>query len=176
MVHLCGVDLAAKEDRPTGFALLDGDMITLKLLFPDREMMEEARFCDYVAVDAPTSGKDSFKERYLRRLGAFPVSMRWMRILTERAVRLFPFHAGRFFESFPTGCLKQLGMYDPGRRAFSSFIHREFEIEGRINRHTLDAAAMALTLRLFLLGEGFVIPEGGLPLVLPARFKLGTGP
>ena len=101
-----------------------------------------------------------------------PLSLPTMALLRDRAIRISPKAPCPLFESFPTACAKILGVYSRNRSGILNLMN-DLEILGPVNRHTLDAALLALVLDLFLKGEGFAVSGEGLPLVLPPRFKMG---
>ncbi len=124
-------------------------------------------------MDAPTSPGHGPKEEILRLYGAMPLTMPSISRLRERAVKLSSAAPCRILESFPTACAKILGIYSRDRRGIFEFLG-DLRLEGPVNRHTLDAALLALVMDLFLKGEGLTVPGPGLPLVLPPRFKTSS--
>ncbi|HAR35879.1 MAG TPA: DUF429 domain-containing protein [Acidobacteria bacterium] len=104
-IKIAGIDLAGSPRRPTGFCLIDGKQVFLKVLFTDEEIVEEvlAARPELVTVDAPLSlppGRQTINERNafhfrpcdleLRKRGLkfFPITLGPMRMLTERGLRL----------------------------------------------------------------------------------------
>jgi predicted nuclease with RNAse H fold len=104
-----GVDLRASEEKPTGWALLVGDVAETKILKTDEEIIRESIRCnpDVISIDSPLGipigrccTKDSCKcrikgilrqcERTLWRRGVrvFPCLLPSMQKLTERGMRL----------------------------------------------------------------------------------------
>ena len=104
-IKIIGIDLAGSPRRPTGFCLIDGKQVFLKVLFTDEEIRQAvlAARPELVTVDAPLSlppGRKTINERNafhfrpcdleLRKRGLkfFPITLGPMRILTERGLRL----------------------------------------------------------------------------------------
>lgn len=102
---IVGIDLAGSPRRPTGYCLIDGDQVFLKVLFTDDEIMEDLYSTgpELVAVDAPLSlppGRPTIDEQNgvhfrpcdleLRKRGLkfFPVTIGPMRMLTERGIKI----------------------------------------------------------------------------------------
>lgn len=102
---IVGIDLAGSPRRPTGYCLIDGARVSLKVLFTDDEIMEDlsATRPELVAVDAPLSlppGRRTIDEHNgvhfrpcdleLRKRGLkfFPVTIGPMRMLTERGIKI----------------------------------------------------------------------------------------
>jgi predicted nuclease with RNAse H fold len=101
-----GIDLAGVESRPTGFCLMDANLLASTcLLYNDREIIHKTVKCkpDVVAIDAPLSlprGRESLWKRsnvHLRecdrellkmKIKFFPLTIGPMRQLTERGMRL----------------------------------------------------------------------------------------
>ncbi|MCD6106491.1 MAG: hypothetical protein J7J79_03940 [Thermoplasmata archaeon] len=144
----------------------------MSIVYSDEQVLEALSNCNFCALDAPTSPKAGIKEGILRHYGAMPLSLPTMALLRERAIRISSRTPCPLFESFPTACAKILGVYSRDRRGILGLLDG-LGVLGPVNRHTLDAALLALVLDLFLKGEGFVVLGEGLPLVLPPRFKTG---
>lgn len=101
-----GIDLAGVESRPTGFCLMDDNLVDNSFLFyTDEEIIAETikGQPDVVAIDAPLSlprGRESLwirsnihlrecdRELLKMRIKFFPLTLGPMRQLTERGMRL----------------------------------------------------------------------------------------
>jgi predicted nuclease with RNAse H fold len=120
-----GIDLSASEKRSTGWALMEGKRVQVKLLKTDKEIIETTTGVnpDLVSIDSPLGlpkGRDCTKdscecrrfgitreaERILRHRGVFifPSLIRSMQLLTERGIHLRKMFEKRGFpviESYP---------------------------------------------------------------------------
>ncbi len=92
-----GLDLAGREDRPTGYALLRGKGLPViaRILYHDDEILDAVRYARIVAIDSPirvSSNLRGYREidKVLIRMGyrVLPPTWKGMRILVERAERL----------------------------------------------------------------------------------------
>ena len=56
-MKIIGIDLAGKQDNPTGFCVLDQDQVTLKTLYPDKDIINDTKRINpsLIAIDAPLS-------------------------------------------------------------------------------------------------------------------------
>lgn len=56
-VMILGIDLAGKENNPTGLCLLESAKAKLKIVYPDEEILEEIKqnSPELIAIDAPLS-------------------------------------------------------------------------------------------------------------------------
>ncbi|OYT47931.1 MAG: hypothetical protein B6U85_03945 [Desulfurococcales archaeon ex4484_42] len=99
-MHIAGLDLAAKEDRCSGFAVIRVNkpkpkLIFLKCLSTDYEII--GNIIKYgislVAIDAPITPKPIMREvdRVMIKSGfkVFPPSFSWMKRLSQRAYNLY---------------------------------------------------------------------------------------
>ncbi|WP_252897017.1 DUF429 domain-containing protein, partial [Metallosphaera hakonensis] len=103
----CGIDLAVK--RKSAVAVLEGKTIEVKFLMTDEELINTCRSASVVAIDAPLTYANGFREvdRLLisKGLRVFPPS--FIKSLTERGIRLAK-HL-RAIETHPTSSFKLLG-------------------------------------------------------------------
>lgn len=107
--RIIGIDLRALETRPTGWALIKGDMAETKIFYTDGDLFRETLACepDIVSIDAPLTlpeGRCCVRdncscrskgivrecERILWRRGVkvYPSLLPSMQRLTERGIRL----------------------------------------------------------------------------------------
>jgi len=160
-MKIMGIDLAGKEENPTGICILNNKELFLKSLFSDYEIVDEVVLVDpvLVGIDAPLSlpwGRCCLKrdcecavgghfrqaERDIRRYGrVLPLTFPGMNMLTYRGVKLGKQLRVRsmVFETHPRTNQRILGFSD-----LQVDLNRYFSISGEITDHTLDAALAAL--------------------------------
>ena len=116
---IAGLDLAAKEDRCSGFAIirtseLKSKLILLRCLSTDDEIVDSIikYGISLVAVDAPITPKPVMREvdRVMIKSGfkVFPPSFSWMKKLTQRAYNLYltlRSHGVKVIETHPKSAL-----------------------------------------------------------------------
>lgn len=125
--NFLGVDLAASTSRCSGVARLvatygGGEVVHATCLGSDEEIVNYARLSrpSVIAIDAPlTRGSGAFRDvdRELIRLGfrVLPISMRWMNVLTERAIGLaskLAVYGFKVIETHPRSALLSSGLRD----------------------------------------------------------------
>jgi predicted nuclease with RNAse H fold len=152
-MKIMGIDLAGKEENPTGICILNNKELFLKSLFSDYEIIDEVVLVDpvLVGIDAPLSlplGRCCLKrdcewvvdghlrqaERDIRRYGrVLPLTFPGMNMLTYRGVKL-----GKqlrvlsmVFETHPRTNQRILGLSD-----LQVDLNRYFSIRGEITDHT----------------------------------------
>jgi hypothetical protein len=158
-MKVVGVDLAGKPENPTGFCLLSDEGSQTKLVFSDKEIIDEIERIkpDCIAIDAPfwlprtgiwrTSDEKLIKRGFQPVSPAFPT----MRLLVLRASNLIKVLKERnfaFIEVFSSASEKVLGLSK----------------EPRKNKDEYDALLCALTAKAFLEGkyedlDGIIIPR-----------------
>ena len=178
-----GLDLAGKETRPTGVAVLTPDSLTCLTLLSDEEIVDfvASSAPDLAAIDAPLSRpssgwlRDSDRELIRMGLRVLPPLLGPMRSLTERGIRLA---AGlralgvRVVEVHPGSTAKVLGV--PRTTAGVLEALKRVGIPARLSAgrigtiHEVDAALAALTGALLLMGRAEVVGGPG-GIVLPKR-------
>ena len=161
-MKIMGIDLAGKEENPTGISILNNKELLLETLFNDHEIIDEVVLVDpvLVGIDAPLSlplGRCCLKrdcecavgghfreaERDIRRYGrVLPLTFQGMNMLTYRGVKLSKQLRvlSEVFETHPRTNQRILGFTD-----LTEDLNRYFSINGEITVHTLDAALAALT-------------------------------
>ncbi|MEM2119369.1 MAG: DUF429 domain-containing protein [Candidatus Bathyarchaeia archaeon] len=180
-----GIDLAAKESNPTGWAFLKGRLLETCLIYMNSEILEKIASCSpsIVAIDAPLSLpkkgplRKSDKEMMRRGLHVIPPSFSAMQTLTLRAMELSKLIADKghvIIEVHPTSTRKVLKMPAKNWKEIQNKL-RLMGLTGEINKrelspHEIDAATAALTAHLYVQGqtenvgnkgEGYiVIPKG----------------
>jgi predicted nuclease with RNAse H fold len=150
-----GIDLAGKEENPTGFAILNKNIITKKL-FSDDEIINEIENIkpDIIGIDAPFSfpKKGYWRESdlHLKRNGFRPLSPRFpsMKILVRRAQRLIEklqdLQNYKIIEVFPRATEKIL------------FLNKEFfenKLGKKISKDEYDAILAAIIAKFYFEGK-----------------------
>ncbi len=98
--RVVGIDLAAKNNRCSGYAVIEitndyATLIKLKCLYEDEEIIKEVinDGISLVAIDAPITNNPIMREvdREMIRKGfrVFPPSFKWMRSLSLRAYSIY---------------------------------------------------------------------------------------
>lgn len=174
-MNVVGVDLAAKEQKPTGVCILS-ERASLNLIRGDDALIQKIKAAHprLIAIDAPLTlpaGRCCFKQDCkCRTQGAnlrladreliakgyrvFPPGFAWMKNLTERGVRLCKVlrrYRYRVIEVHPRTSLSALNwreadVYEYLRRGGFG------EVEAR-NKHEFDALICAITALLHLSGK-----------------------
>lgn len=191
-----GIDLAGSERRPSGFCVMRNLMASTKILFKDREILEEVWKANpsVIAIDAPLSfpkGKISSHmrecDKQLVRMGIriFPPMLGPMRMLTTRGVNLrekLERKGFRVIEVYPGGAQDVLGI--PRKRGgkdrlLAGLVRLGIRgIARTATHHELDAATSAYVAFLYLRGEyeEYGDPEEGViimpKLTSPGRFRV----
>ncbi|MCW5797822.1 MAG: DUF429 domain-containing protein [Nitrospira sp.] len=178
-----GVDLRASEIRPTGLAILEGDLAATCLVKTDQQIIDETIRCnpDVISIDSPlgipigrcctrdachcrSSGILREAERILWRRGVkvFPCLLPSMQKLTERGMRLADEFRKRGFsviESYP-GAAQDI-MRIPRKGSSVAELAQglaNFGIRGRFitkpcSHDELDAITSAVVAHFYLAGE-----------------------
>ncbi len=161
-MKILGIDLAGKEENPTGICILNNRELFLETLFSNKDIIDEVILVDpvLVGIDAPLSlpkGRCCLKrncecavgghfrqaERDIRHYGrVLPLTFPGMNMLTYRGVKLGEQLRvlSEVFETHPRTNQRILGLSD-----LTVDLNRYFSIRGEITDHTLDAALAALT-------------------------------
>lgn len=189
---VAGIDLAGSEKRPTGIAFLgDGEVLDVKVVYTDDEMVTELLKVRPVAVgiDAPLSvpkGRKSIEdpegphfrscdlELRRRKIRFFPITLGPMRKLTNRGIRIKEMLLRlnfKVFEVYPGATQDILGI--PRKSKGLEELRKGLvklglkNLKKELGGDELDAITAALTVQLFLEGEGELIgdEEEGLMLL-----------
>ncbi len=176
-----GVDLAARQTRPTGLALLSRRLLITSTVRTDGEILEflQAEKPDIIAIDAPLSAPEegslrtADREMIRRGLRVLPPGLGPMRSLTERGIALArDLRSKRFnvIEVHPKSTAKVLGVQcsREGLLKALSSLGMEVEVRGLRNRHEVDAGFAALTGMLHLAGQTEIV-GGANGIVIPSR-------
>ncbi len=184
-MKILGIDLAGKQENPSGIAILDDNKLKLLTFYSDNEIFDlivELK-PHVIVIDAPLSlpkgrcclekeckcavgGHFRQAERDIRQYGpVLPLTFRGMNMLTMRGVKLSTELKKEYdvLESHPHTSSKILKFKDP----FSG-LNQFFIISPKSTEHELDAGILSLVGLLYLrdcyveLGD----PDEGL-IVLP---------
>ena len=161
-MKIMGIDLAGKEENPTGICTLNNHKLFLKTLHLDEGILEEIKKVNpnLIAVDTPLSlpkgrcclmkdckcavgGHFRQAERDIRPYGrVLPLTFRGMNMLTLRGTALAKQLRDKYqvIETHPRTSQKMLGFKN---LQFELSVH--FKLSGDKTDHTLDAALAALT-------------------------------
>jgi len=173
---IVGIDLAGVDNRPTGFATLNGVSVKTKVLFHDEEIIGEIfnlmvgtiESNGLISIDAPlnrpSKGKSRICEKALRRLGirVFPCMFAGMAKLTERGIKLATKLRGYHYEvieSYPGSAQDILGIPRKGKNqkllqdALIKYGIKGDVTKPNITNHELDAITSAIVGKLYLQGE-----------------------
>jgi hypothetical protein len=158
-MKVVGIDLAGKNENPTGFCLLDDTGSHTKLIFKDEDILKELEETkpECIAIDAPfwlpMSGAWRSSDEKLLKRGFQPISPLFptMRILVIRAshlVKVIKERGHNVIEVFSNASEKVLGLSK----------------ESRKNKDEYDALLCALTAKAYLEGkyedlDGIIIPK-----------------
>ncbi len=121
--YVAGLDLAAKQSRCSGYAVLnvrDKVVEVLKCLYADDEILAEVLKLKnaVIALDAPLTPTPRFRDVDMmmvkRGFKVFPPNFKWMRELSIRGYRLatsFLKEGFKVIETHPRSVLKRLGLF-----------------------------------------------------------------
>jgi predicted nuclease with RNAse H fold len=178
---IIGIDLAGKEENPTGFAIWRNKTVETCLIYTDKEILEKVFSANpkIVAIDAPLnlpkSGifRKADKELIKKGYRVFPPGLPAMKKLTLRAIelnRLITERGIQTIEVHPTSTRKALGMptkdWEKIQNILKSVGLAGSLSEHRLTPHEIDAITAALTGYLHMEGltesvgdheEGYII-------------------
>ncbi len=188
-MKILGIDLAGKQENPSGLAILEGNKLKLSTIYTDNELYDliDELKPSVIVIDAPLSlpkgrcclekdckcavgGHFRQAERDIRQYGpVLPLTFRGMNMLTMRGIQLSTKLKKEYnvLESHPHTSSKILKFKDP----FSG-LNQFFTISSKSTEHELDAGILTLVGLLYLrdccveLGD----PDEGL-IVLPSDKK-----
>ena len=154
-VMILGIDLAGKENNPTGLCLLESAKAKLKIVYSDEEILEEIKqnSPELIAIDAPLSFGNRLCDKQLKYLGVMPLNLPSINFLAKRAINLvYKIGKKEIIEVFPTGTAKILKVYSKNiveyRNNLQSLINST--LPAKLNKHLIDAFLSALTGFLYL--------------------------
>lgn len=171
-LNVVGIDLSGSEERATGWCLLNGRRAATKLVWTNKEIIEEtiAAHPDLVSIDSPLSlpkgrikvsdddpGRDKYGimrecERILKKRGVnvYPSLINSMQRLTDRGIRLAKMFRSQglpVIESYPGAAQDIMGI--PRKRAGLDYLKKgldEFGIRGEfLNAKVSHDEADAIT-------------------------------
>lgn len=182
MVICAGIDLAAREHRPTGVAVVYAsspfniEVIYSGILYKDPEIIDvlERHRVEVVAIDSPLAlpgngrgYRDVDIEMVKRGFHVLPPAWSYMKELTCRAIALTQqllSKGFRIIETHPKSALKSSGC-----SSFSDLLTR-VGAKARIrSRHEQDAIVAALVCVFHSYGLGLVVKAGDGEIVLLPR-------
>ncbi|MAT70865.1 MAG: hypothetical protein CMJ58_15225 [Planctomycetaceae bacterium] len=176
-----GIDLRAKPDNPTGWALCIGPSTTTRVLFDDDEILSHtlAAQPDIVSIDAPLSlprgrvsvsdnspcrksggiVRDAERILWSRGIRVYPALIRQMQGLTKRGIDLtkqLAEHGIDVIESYPGAAQDILNI--PRKKLDESLLRRGltqfgYNIRGEKSHDELDAITSALVAQFYLAEE-----------------------
>ena len=168
-MKVVGIDLAGKEENPTGICVLSQDKVVLKTRYNDEEIIKEVRSINpsLIAIDAPLSlpkgrcclekdckcavgGHFRSAEREIRPYGrVLPLTFQGMKMLTLRGNKLVKELEKEFevIETHPRTSQKILGFND-----LKEDLNRIYKLPDKTTEHELDAVLSAITGFLYLKG------------------------
>lgn len=182
---IIGIDLAAFEKNPSGWAYWKNRRISTCHLCGDEEITNSTVNCEpcIVAIDAPLTmpktGTIREAEREMLKHGypIFPPLMRSMRTLTKRGISLaYKLRTSRLniIEVHPTSTRKALGIPTKDWQKIQTLL-KQIDLKGdleirTLTPHEIDASTAALTAYLHLQGKtrGMGNKEEGY-IVIPKR-------
>lgn len=156
-----GIDLAGTSNNPTGFCILRGKHTKTKLLYTNSEIINEIATITtlkplIIAIDSPLSFNSDRKcDRELKKYGAMPLSLKSIRILADRGVKLakkLQKMNYQVIEVFPTATAKILGVFNNNREDTRQALIKsglKGSITTKITKHEVDAVLAAITAHLY---------------------------
>ncbi|MEM3565362.1 MAG: DUF429 domain-containing protein [Candidatus Bathyarchaeia archaeon] len=162
---IIGIDLAGKEENPTGLAIWRNKTVETCLIYTNKEILEEVFQVNpkIVAIDAPLklpkSGifRKADKELIKRGYRVFPPGLPAMKKLTLRAIelnRLIIKGGIQTIEVHPTSTRKALGMPTKDWEVIQNILKciglAGSLTEHRLTPHEIDAITAALTGALYM--------------------------
>jgi predicted nuclease with RNAse H fold len=161
-MKILGIDLAGKQENPSGLAILVGNKMKLFTSYADNEIFDliDELKPQVIVIDAPLSlpkgrcclekdckcavgGHFRQAERDIRQYGrVLPLTFRGMKMLTLRGIKLSTELKKGYevLESHPNTTSKILKFEDP-----YSGLNQFFNISSEATEHELDAGILALT-------------------------------
>jgi hypothetical protein len=165
---ITGIDLAGKQENPTGYALWKTGVAETSLIYTDGEILEKILRDNpcIIAVDAPFSfpieGTLRVADKKMIKNGykVFPPRLQAMEKLTKRAIRLNKLIAEKGYKAIevhPTSTRKALDMPTKDYSGIQE-IYMQMGLEGTtkersLTSHELDAITAALTAHLYIKGQ-----------------------
>lgn len=176
-MKIVGIDLAGSIRRETGWVLIEDTHVLMKVVYKNSSIVREVLKANpfIVTIDAPLSmpkeGHIRSIEKKLLELGisSLPPLFSGMRKLTERGILvkyLLSSMGFDVFEVYPYSLVKILGVSD--RSIFLLEARRRgYQVEGDINRHTIDAFIAAIIGKLYLENKAYLFESYDGAIILP---------
>jgi predicted nuclease with RNAse H fold len=165
---IIGIDLAGKQENPTGWAVWKNKTVKTNLLYADRQILEGIihNKPEFIAIDAPfrLPEKGILREADRKMIDSgfrvFPPGLKAMKMLTERAVKLNMLIREKGFKTIevhPTSTCKALSLpVKDWRKIQTALIQIGLggDLEERaLASHEIDAVLAALTAHLYARNE-----------------------
>lgn len=190
IMKIIGIDLAGKQDNPTGICVLNQDHVILKTVYNNKDIIDYVKKVNptLIAIDAPLSlpkgrcclekdckcakfGHYRQAEREIHPYGrVLPLTFRGMKILTLRGIKLARELKEDFqlIETHPRTSQKQLGIND-----IKEDLSPIYKLPSDPTEHELDALLAAVTGYLYLKEECIKLgdPEEGI-IVIPNKLRI----
>jgi predicted nuclease with RNAse H fold len=161
---LIGIDLAGKQENPTGWATWESKKVDTRLLYTNSEIIEaiDKDKPEVIAVDVPFSlprrgiWRKADAEMIENGYRVFPPMLPVMRVLTMRAIELNRLIAEKGFKTIevhPTSARKALGIPPKDWEEIQAAL-TQMGVEGSLKvrtltPHEIDAIVAAFTARLY---------------------------
>ena len=189
-MKILGIDLAGKEENPTGLCVLNKEQISLKTIYRDKDIIRFVKDENpyLIAIDAPLSlpkgrcclekdckcavgGHLREAEREIRPYGrVLPLTFRGMKMLTLRGVSLEAELRKDFLliETHPRTNQKILGFNN-----LKKDISKIYQLPENATEHELDALLAAITGYLYLKGLYIELgdPDEG-TIIIPKQISI----
>lgn len=173
-----GIDLAGKEENPTGFSILKKPTIEAEILYSDEEIIETCNSEDpnIVAIDAPLSFpvegslRKADSELIKRGYKVLPPSSGGMKLLTERGISLAKELKESDFEVIevhPRTSARILFDSESREEWVSGLSEKNWDLNLELDEHQIDSALAALTGHYYLKGKVEEVGENNRKIVIP---------
>lgn len=166
MVVTVGIDLAAKEHNPTGFAIWNDGFIRTFTVYSDLEIISSClrAYPSLIAIDAPLTFNQGYREadKALIRMGIRVFPPNFVSELTFRAMRLKA-RLRNVIEVFPKAFYKILNVTEADLEKFVVFLNKPQ------SKHETDAAVCALIAAMTLEGKTEAIGRKGEKIIIPRK-------
>ncbi|HIQ02838.1 MAG TPA: DUF429 domain-containing protein [Desulfurococcales archaeon] len=177
MTFIAGLDLAAKETRPSGLSIAENCKIKfIGKVYYDRDILKHiVEFnVKVLAIDAPLSHAKTYRkvdlEMKRRGFKVLPPGWRYMRILVERAIKLKSIlerYGIVVIETHPKSALKNSGYKDYKQLIKSHLILDELVLES-LSKDEIDSLICLLVAYYYVKGcVDKVEAEDGVIYLLP---------
>jgi hypothetical protein len=177
-MKIIGIDLAGKENNPSGFSILLGKILRAKHVYTNDEIISNClrEHPELIAIDAPLTMplKGNLRspdlELIKRGLRVLPPTLGGMRQLTERAIRLAAELCKKRFqiiEIHPRTSGVILFKTSDRRKWVEKLREKGFEVKEIKSEHEIDATMAAITAWLHLQGKTEAVGEGKDVIVIP---------